>query len=365
MLFSYMNSDVPVRNAVPYLTFFIIFISTIFITKKLLVRFSFDNIILILSTIYLIQACTVLLFFFNAPFKIWVLNNFIDLTNIDYEVSIRSKGISGSGASISLYMSLGLFYLLYLIGCSKNKLVIAYSFFGIALLIIGVFLTGRTGFVFSFILIASFVSYYLIESGVLRIRKDFLLYSFLFLVVLPLGFYLFKSIYEIIFSTGNNTKYGVDQLSAITDWVFKESSGESSTIKILIDHHLVINSDFVGFIFGNPDFLYDDSHSTDIGYLRTLNDFGIIGFALYYSSLFVLFMTPVLCNKGFARFMLVGLMSCLFIAEVKEPFLFKHLIVTSYLFIVFLFGLERQMTWNNHDESLSANDDSSKRTIMF
>ncbi|MCD9504139.1 hypothetical protein GLP37_18360 [Photobacterium phosphoreum] len=347
MLFAYLRSDVSLDSSFSYLTLFLIYISTFFVIKILLARFSFENVIIMLSVVYVVQALSVILFFLNPLFKSWILNTISDSSNIDYLVSVRSKGISGSGANISVYLSIGFFYLLYLIGTVKRKSIVIYSFFGVSLLLLAIFLSGRTGFVIFGLLIFSFSLFYLIDGKFTRINKKFFIYSSSFLIILPLAFYFFSFLYGIVFSGGSETIWGDDKLTVVTNWVFSESNMNTSTIKFLIDHHIVINGNWIDLVFGNPDFLASSDNHTDIGYLRMINDFGIIGFVLYYFSLFILFITPIFSNEKISKYMLVGLMVSLFFVEAKEPFLHKHLILSSYLFAFLVFGVNYKKKSNS------------------
>ncbi|MEZ8991463.1 hypothetical protein AB6E89_19735 [Vibrio breoganii] len=292
-----------------------------------------------MSAVYVAQAITVVLFFLSPLFKDFILNNFVDASNIDFLISFRSRGISASGATVSVYLSFGFFYFLYLIGTAKSRNLISYSFIGIGLLLIAMFLSGRTGFLVFLVLVITFFIFFLIENGFTLINRDFIKRMFVLIIVLPLVFYLFYVTYGIVFSGGATTVWGEDKLSVVTKWVLDESDSDTSTVNFLLENHLLINTIWPDFLIGNPDFLSSYDKHTDIGYLRVLNDFGLVGFILYYSSLFVLFITSIMNNSKLSKFLLVGLMFCLFFVEAKEPFFHKHTIVVSYLFVVLLFGL--------------------------
>lgn len=338
--FSYLRSNVPLDAAFSYITLVVILLSMFFVVRLLLNSFSFKSIVIMMSSIYVLQAATVILFFLSPTFKSFILNNFVDASNIDYLVSFRSRGISASGATLSVYLSFGFFYLLYLIGFEKRRIIAFYSFFGIALLLIAMFLSGRTGFVVFAVLVMTFCLFYIIKDNFNTINKVFVKRMAFMFIVFPLAFYFFHIIYGVVFSGGTETVWGEDKLSAVTRWVLSETEAETSTFSFLYDNHIVINTNWYGFIFGDPDFLASYERHTDIGYLRTFNDFGIVGFILYYVALLILFVTSILHNKGLSKYLLIGLTVSLFIIEGKEPFFHKHTIVASYIFLTFLFGLK-------------------------
>jgi hypothetical protein len=339
-IFAFLKSDVPINNSISYLTLLLIYSSTVFVVKRALDNIIFENIIIMLSLVYVLQAISVVLFFFSLPFKEWVIHNLADSSNIDFLVSFRSRGISGSGAVISVYLSFGFFYFMYLLGKTKRHIVTVYSFFGVCLILLAIFLSGRTGFIICAILILSLFFSYFRNGGIRKLNRSFFVNFTILPLILPLGFYLFWTIYELIFSGSNQTVFGEDSLSVLTTWVLSESNSETSTIGALIDNHIVINDNFLGLMFGDPDFLAHSNYNTDSGYLRILNNFGIVGFILYYFSISILLWTTVISVKdGLTRSLLVGLTISLLFVELKEPFLYKHLITASYIFTFVLFGL--------------------------
>ncbi|MCS0370528.1 hypothetical protein ND922_16080, partial [Vibrio diabolicus] len=170
-------------------------------------------------------------------------------------------------------------------GFEKRRIIAFYSFFGIALLLIAMFLSGRTGFVVFAVLVMTFCLFYIIKDNFNTINKVFVKRMAFMFIVFPLAFYFFHIIYGVVFSGGTETVWGEDKLSAVTRWVLSETEAETSTFSFLYDNHIVINTNWYGFIFGDPDFLASYERHTDIGYLRTFNDFGIVGFILYYVAL--------------------------------------------------------------------------------
>lgn len=332
------SSSGSLTRVIPYATFLIICFSTYLTISFLLKRLAIKDIAFITLATYLLQAFTVFAFFINPEFKNWVLSSFSDNGNIDYTASVRAKGISGGGSTISFFFFFGVLYCFYLINQSSRKFHKLVSYIAIPIFFVAMLLTGRTGLLFlliSFFIVFCFQSFNILFN--LRLNKKTLklvfLFSFISTIVVTFLYFSYLKV------GGVSTHFGGDALSSILSWVSKESTGDSTVI-VLLSNHLTVNPDLTGLIFGDPNYLLSAKNHTDIGYLRILNDFGLIGFILYYSSIFILlYGLASNISDRYVKHLAYIMLFILFIAEFKEPYMFKHLIVSSYLFFFFLFGL--------------------------
>ena len=95
--------------------------------------------------------------------------------------------------------------------------------------------------------------------------------------------------------------------------------------------------DIKTFLFGNPSSFDEERISSDIGFIRILYGFGIIGSILFYGFFIFVFLKMIQkLEKIEEKLIIIIFAILLFITEIKEPFLFK-VSINSFILLLFLF----------------------------
>lgn len=327
----------------PYLSFVVFFVALYFIISIILRLHSLYDVMLVFTIVFLIHSFFVLYGFFDIGFKSWVEDNIAFEGNIDFMSSFRSRGIlSAEGATVSVFLSFGTLSSVFLFIKSKTYIIKVFSLISLFVIFLAIFVSGRTGFVLILFFLMPVLVAALLKSLFKR-KLDFDFIRFIFLASL-LGIavvLIFLQIYDFYSkNTGMKTSWGDDLLESVISWVFQEGSGTDSTMLVLLRDHVHFNPSLKGLLFGDPYFL-SDGISSDIGYIRILSNFGICGLFLYYFSMFYFFISVALrvaCRLS--RLLLLFLTLALFVIEFKEPFLYKLIIVSCYMFVFLTFYLD-------------------------
>ena len=309
--------------------------SLIFVYIFLKFNISFKNLILYLQIIIFIQALFVIFYFFNIDFKNWTLDFIPASGNLDPRLDFRSRGLmNGASATGSLMMSFGLIFTSYLAVVSEvKKRYFFYFSISFSLILISIFFIGRTGF-----LIVPFVGFYFLFIYIYKKEfrnniKIFVGYIFTYLVI---GF-VFLSILMYL----NLLSIDLTKFNTVLNWVtneinFQNGSMEIKTLTILSSHWFVPD-DIKTFLFGNPSSFDEERISSDIGFIRILYGFGIIGSILFYGFFIFVFLKMIQkLEKIEEKLIIIIFAILLFITEIKEPFLFK-VSINSFILLLFLF----------------------------
>lgn len=309
--------------------------SLIFVYIFLKFNISFKNLILYLQIIIFIQALFVILYFFSLDFKNWTLDFIPASGNLDPRLDFRSRGLmNGASATGSLMMSFGLIFTAYLAVVSEvKKRYFFYFSISFSLILISIFFIGRTGF-----LIVPFVGFYFLFIYIYKKEfrnniKIFVGYIFTYLVI---GF-VFLSILMYL----NLLSIDLTKFNTVLNWVtneinFQNGSMEIKTLTILSSHWFVPD-DIKTFLFGNPSSFDEERISSDIGFIRILYGFGIIGSILFYGFFIFVFLKMIQkLEKIEEKLIIIIFAILLFITEIKEPFLFK-VSINSFILLLFLF----------------------------
>lgn len=309
--------------------------SLIFVYIFLKFNISFKNLILYLQIIIFIQALFVIFYFFNIDFKNWTLDFIPASGNLDPRLDFRSRGLmNGASATGSLMMSFGLIFTAYLAVVSEvKKRYFFYFSISFSLILISIFFIGRTGF-----LIVPFVGFYFLFIYIYKKEfrnniKIFVGYIFTYLVI---GF-VFLSILMYL----NLLSIDLTKFNTVLNWVtneinFQNGSMEIKTLTILSSHWFVPD-DIKTFLFGNPSSFDEERISSDIGFIRILYGFGIIGSILFYGFFIFVFLKMIQkLEKIEEKLIIIIFAILLFITEIKEPFLFK-VSINSFILLLFLF----------------------------
>lgn len=309
--------------------------SLIFVYIFLKFNISFKNLILYLQIIIFIQALFVIFYFFNIDFKNWTLDFIPASGNLDPRLDFRSRGLmNGASATGSLMMSFGLIFTAYLAVVSEvKKRYFFYFTISFSLILISIFFIGRTGF-----LIVPFVGFYFLFIYIYKkeFRNNIKIFVGYIFTYLSIGF-VFLSILMYL----NLLSIDLTKFNTVLNWVtneinFQNGSMEIKTLTILSSHWFVPD-DIKTFLFGNPSSFDEERISSDIGFIRILYGFGIIGSILFYGFFIFVFLKMIQkLEKIEEKLIIIIFAILLFITEIKEPFLFK-VSINSFILLLFLF----------------------------
>ena len=309
--------------------------SLIFVYIFLKFDLSFKNLILYLQIIIFIQALFVILYFFSLDFKNWTLDFIPASGNLDPRLDFRSRGLmNGASATGSLMISLGLIFTAYLVVVSELK---KFNFFYLSisflLILTAIFFIGRTGF-----LIVPFVGFYFLFIYIYKkeFRNNIKIFTgYIF------GYLIIGLIFLSILSYLNLFSIDLTKFNTVLNWVtneinFKNGSIEVKTLTILSSHWF-IPDDIKTLLFGNPSSFDEERISSDIGFIRILYGFGLIGSIIFYGFFIYIFLKMIKkLNKIEEKLIIIVLAILFFITEIKEPFLFK-VSINSFILLLFLF----------------------------
>lgn len=309
--------------------------SLIFVYIFLKFNISFKNLILYLQIIIFIQALFVIFYFFNIDFKNWTLDFIPASGNLDPRLDFRSRGLmNGASATGSLMMSFGLIFTAYLAVVSEvKKRYFFYFSISFSLILISIFFIGRTGF-----LIVPFVGFYFLFIYIYKkeFRNNIKIFVGYIFTYLSIGF-VFLSILMYL----NLLSIDLTKFNTVLNWVtneinFQNGSMEIKTLTILSSHWFVPD-DIKTFLFGNPSSFDEERILSDIGFIRILYGFGIIGSILFYGFFIFVFLKMIQkLEKIEEKLIIIIFAILLFITEIKEPFLFK-VSINSFILLLFLF----------------------------
>lgn len=255
-----------------------------------------------------IVAATSILEFFSPSFKT-VLDTFIDTSgNIDYAESFRSHGLASSGGA-ALSLSMALIFILSLTKVCKNELGKITPALSLIVFCSTLFI-GRSGLVLCTMTIVVFL-----------ITKTSSLIRFLGLVLCFLVFFLLYSPLNdeqinIIYS------YSLEPIKSFNETGSFESK-TSEHLKTMFFIPDIENIFLGGGYWRYPIFPY---FLSDVGYLKVLLGFGLIGFIVFYFfSFFIYYKSYKYYSFMFGdRRLFFILFFSLFFFEIKEAFLIQN-----------------------------------------
>lgn len=309
--------------------------SLLFVYIFLKLNVTFKNLILYLQIIIFIQALFVIFYFFSIDFKNWTLDFIPASGNLDPKVDFRSRGLmNGASATGALMISLGLIFTAYLVVVSELKKL--YSFYlsiSFLIILVSIFFIGRTGF-----LIVPFVGIYFLILYIYKkeFRKNiqkFIAYIF--------GYLIISLIFLLILSYLNLFSIDLSKFNTVWNWVSNEINFNNGSIEVktltILSSHWFIPDDIKTLLFGNPSSFNEERISSDIGFIRILYGFGLIGSIIFYGFFVYIFSKMIQkLEKIEEKLIVIILMILLFVTEIKEPFLFK-VSINSFILLLFLF----------------------------
>lgn len=309
--------------------------SMIFVYIFLKFKVTFKDLILYLQIIVFIQALFVLLYFISIDFKEWTLEFIPAAGNLDPRVDFRSRGLmNGASATGALMISFGLIFTAYLVIISEiRKRLFIYLSISFILILFSIFLIGRTGFLMVPFVGIYFLFLYIYKKEFRQNIKTFIGYTCIYLII-GVIFLVILNYFKLL--TMDLTKFNT-VLSWVTNEVnFSNGNVEVNTLKILSTHWFIPH-DVKTFLFGNPSSFSEERISSDIGFIRILYGFGLIGGLVFYGFyIYAFFKMIQKMDKIEEKLIIVIFAILLFITEIKEPFLFK-VSINSFVILLFLF----------------------------
>jgi hypothetical protein len=264
----------------------------------------------------------------------------IDFRDFSYQYTVDSRALlgaryeysmagltNGGGAQLSVYQSFGSLIGIHLLGTRKEGESWVWLACGLGATVVSIFLSGRSGLL-SLLLFGPIVA--LRNTSPLYIRTRFVKTAVIASLVA-----LVASIFVLLGSFGDDESF--DSVSAIalrSNDVFL-LGGEDSAYSELATAHLFLPDDLDTFIFGNPRLIakdqngYDRLLDSDIGYVRLLFGYGVLGSTLHYLFYIYLIMTTIkLTNRGYSRdyaFLVLVMCIAILFFNWKEIFVFTRM----------------------------------------
>jgi hypothetical protein len=299
---------------------------------------SFKILLVYLTSVFVLQAIFIILFFVHPGFRFWV-STVLPLTSGADEWTFRSRGLThGGGALLGLLQGIGGWCSFYLFYFETSRKEIYFGLISFSLIFISIILSGRTGFLIFPIL---FIVSMLYSTRYVRYFKKWVGLFISAPVIFALVFFSFYQFYQSIGAW--ETKFGLDGLSNTLTWAFGEIIGVGAydveshqTIKALLGKHIVLPSDLSGWLFGDAGSWLSNNKYSDMGYIRVLIESGLFGSSLLYGGFLMLFYgTAKKLTEKKQKVMIWALACFLFIAEFKEPFFLKFSIPTFCFIMLF------------------------------
>lgn len=269
-----------------------------------------------------VQAFFVFLSFFNPDFRQFTSEILVSTSNININNAARVAGFTNStGSALSFTFALGVFAAMYLALHTQNFKLRALYFISSFFIISSTLAIGKLGF--------------------------YLSVGFVFITLLMISIHskngFFQSI-GLVFLLSCISLISISflDMEGQTEYIFRRTfalfvSGEDKTIKALTEMPIPeLNIDTIIGHGGLDIFGQTNAANSDSGYIRTYFSLGLVfSIILYLTIFFYIFKKISQETVKSSFFMLLILLICLFITEIKEPFIFK----VNFVFFVLLVTL--------------------------
>jgi hypothetical protein len=301
-------------NEATQLSRFIWFILYGIITPLILVQVinNRSQFFLLVSVATAVQAVIAVISFVNPTLKTILYNNIIFTANFDENQVLRAVAFSSvAGASLSLIQSYGVIsslLLLHFLECSFKYRVLLWA--NIILILISIFLIGRTGLFVSFLALLIYIIPYLFSI------KKIIIASCIMLIMSQINY-----VGIIDKAMINVDGFNVELFTAWIENAFRiEDNATSEDIKSMpippLSFETIIGTGKVAnlAIGGN-------ATGHDSGYIQAYYSLGLILAFFFYATYFTFLISLV---KGLREPVLYLIIILVFIVEIKEPFIFQY-----------------------------------------
>ena len=267
---------------------------------------------LLITVACALQALIAIFSFINPNMKAMLYDLVIFTANFDEKQTLRAVGFSSAGgASLSLVQSFGVISSLILLHFSqytfKERILLWVS---IVLILISIFLIGRTGLIVSFLAIVIYLM-----SHVLSLKKGLIATCIVFLVS--------QVNYIVIIERSMNEVDGFDA-ELFTAWIENafslEDNATSEDLKNMQIPALAFETVFGTGLVTNLA-LGGNASGHDSGYVQSYYSLGLILASFFYVAYFIFLVS---LSKGLKEPLLYLIIILVFIVEIKEPFIFQY-----------------------------------------
>lgn len=345
-LYTAMSSLVYGSDNIANLLNIFIILGQIVLTAYLLSVFfidgNIDYLLFVFLVIFGLQGLLIFLNFLIPPYREFMYSVIPvggNITEDNFTSAFRTRGLmQSSGATVASYISIGFLFIAYFISSfqlskTDRRIVLLCA----PLILLGVLFTGRTGFL---MIPVALLLYY----GLLLINGRFSFRSLRLLLYLPaivvVAYFILRSLFLTIFPDDSIV------LSQWESWAFESfarnfSSDSSEGKKSALDHLqtlFFIPEDDETLVWGNPQTW--GVIRTDLGYIRMLFSVGIIGSALFYGGMTLVYYYLIKRSSKLTTKVLMGVIF-LWIAfiEYKEP-MFSHFYFASTTMLMLFFTMK-------------------------
>jgi hypothetical protein len=271
--------------------------------------------LLMICTIVAILNSSIILVNFKFPeiksiIESYLLQNTEGLVYAEHPFQLRGLASAG-GAGISVFNSIAVLFLIYLV--SNNKITTSFALLSAVVITCSNVFTGRTGLILSLLFTSTLLIIILIKnlkSGFIRVISAISVAIFSFFLL------DYSTIFDLDPEVAGWAFEWVDGL--ITGKLESASSDDLQTMLFLPDDliHLLFG---VGF-FEGVGTIYP---RTDSGYIKSILSIGVpLSFLLYFAIIFMFFRVRKVSSKY--SWLVVSVLSVMLIVEVKEPFLYQN-----------------------------------------
>lgn len=257
----------------------------------------------------LLVAVTCIMEFFFPSAKLF-FGTLIDTSgNIEYLDSFRVHGLAtGGGASLSVGLAISSVVSLVLVSKSTKPMSIIW-FFAAVVIYLSTLFVGRTGF----FILSLFLVCYVLTASPLRMLASL---GGAFIILLALLNYLDEEQVNIIYS------YSLEPVKNYIEY----GSFESKTTNHLASMYYI--PEVFNLIFGAGFWRYPPAGFvlSDVGYIKVLLSFGLLGFLVFYIGQFALYFSSFrwYCRRYGSHALFSFIFFVLFIAELKEAFFVQN-----------------------------------------
>ncbi len=257
----------------------------------------------------------------SFPIFRWAIDSLLPIGgNFEHDPSallLRSRGLSNSpGAHLSVVQAIGLLISCFFFSRANNFKRVAFWIFVISILVVSIFLSGRTGILVMplcvvFLSLLNFSSFKRFIS--LLSKLSLLVFALVVIVAITIFAYLsFESF---------------DTLSLTLDWIARPFISDSSlpdnaNIWHILGRFVIFPVHESQFVWGNVDLYGSINKLTDLGYIRNLFGLGLVGASVFYLGYLFLFFALIYKSQHLdEKIFFIFLSFWIIIVEVKEPFL--------------------------------------------
>lgn len=283
----------------------------------------FYKVIEIIFYCIVLHALIMVLQFLVPSFKNFIYSLTMAQYQLEHYQFFRMAGLSGGGgAQVSVVQSLGILLGFSLLRQNRSHLTIILAQL---LIIMSIFLSGRSGFLTVFIV----VLFYFLLSLLFLIYSSRIVLKF---SRLALYFCLFGAFVVVITYLLQVNDYFMVAFERTFDTFinYKESGELSDNTLSALGQMFILPTEFMHLLFGRASFLENNTFyniNTDIGYFRLIWGYGLFGLLLHilvYSLVSIVAFKVYFYDRG-AAYLCFVILALIFLFNAKEIFFFTKM----------------------------------------